>query len=259
MRGQPNPGRGGDGRRRLWSESPIARVGVRRVRALGAPPADPGPDPATFVIWAPGISAGVGEPPSDDLYMTAYPIAGDSTALNVVTVAGYGWGTVTLPSDWTLLDEGPTGDLEWFTAWKRGDGIAEDPVDFAGWDPADSAAVFTWIQVIDTDGVYTPIMGAPTTGTGATSQAMAAASSGMLAPWNQTLMLYESGSPTFPYATWTGPDALNGASVSGVSGPIVSNFFGYDGSDYQMLADLTLSTNGGGTATFVTFPIGFER
>lgn len=37
MRGQPNPGRGGDGRRRLWSESPIARVGVRKVRAAGVP------------------------------------------------------------------------------------------------------------------------------------------------------------------------------------------------------------------------------
>lgn len=38
MRGQPNPGRGGDGRRRLYSESPIARVGVRKVRAAAAAP-----------------------------------------------------------------------------------------------------------------------------------------------------------------------------------------------------------------------------
>lgn len=44
--GQPNPGRGGEGRRRRYSESAIPRRGIRRVRGVGAP------DPGTFYVLA---------------------------------------------------------------------------------------------------------------------------------------------------------------------------------------------------------------
>lgn len=36
--GQPNPGRGGEGRRLRWSESAIPRRATRRVRGVGVPP-----------------------------------------------------------------------------------------------------------------------------------------------------------------------------------------------------------------------------
>lgn len=126
MAGQPNPGRGGDGRRRMWSESPIARVGVRKVRAAGALPVPTGcfsaysltPSAAEFTI-ATATASVLGSFLLDagDLVFDTTPAGLEVRILSADNVDAEAVGAV--PSDWESVTDIDHFSIDW--NWAQGE------------------------------------------------------------------------------------------------------------------------------------------
>lgn len=191
-RGAPNPGRGGDGRRLRWSESPVPRVGKRRIRRLGAEPALDPPVALDNGEWEVRRSSTTSAPFTQtdvlDIATGTSWVPDDGEGV-IVLMHGVGLGTITIPTGWTLVDQGTAGTIQWLVMFIIGDGSAvdqdvtfstiayDDPVAYsywafsgaAGWD---AAVVDIWSNTGDT---VVDLAGDPGT---------------LVAPWSVTIAQY---------------------------------------------------------------------
>lgn len=111
LRGSPVV-RVGDVRRRRWSESPIPRPGVRRVRATGQLAPVLVGDPENYATLTAGGST------SYTLSLSAGVGAGDFV-LAVMCALGATWSP---PAGWTTLRSGTVTDLSYWIGWRELDG-----------------------------------------------------------------------------------------------------------------------------------------
>lgn len=174
---------------RRWSESPIPRVGVRRVRMVGA-------TPAGLVALDDGeweVRNSVGSPPYTqtavlDIATGSSWVPADGEGV-VVLMHGIGLGTITIPSGWTLVDEGTAGAIQWLCMFLVGDGTAVDQDVTFSTIPNDTPVCYSYWSFSGASGWEAAIAGA-TSDTAVADYDSAIDFGSLVSPWNVTIAQY---------------------------------------------------------------------
>lgn len=217
---RPQPGRGGDGWRRRWSESPIPRAATRRVRMAGAPPP----------LYSNGYSHTVPQTrsaPPATVYMDQYNWTGTPSLAQggamLDLMVGYQTGGWTLPTGWTSVASGTVGALEYEVAWCSHLTSPSGILTLPSWSAGNSFLAIYTIGPLTAgrDFPYELAATSVTTAANASSQVMADPTPGWVAPFSVTFMMRDakSGWPFYSVDT-----DVNGVTSSDETGTPV--YFG---------------------------------